>query len=450
VHCIGIKGVGMTAIAQFLVQQGYTVTGSDVAEEFPTDVVLSRLNIDVADVFSAAHITDDIEAVVYSTAYAATHIERIAASKRGIPQWSYPEVLGLLSSFATTSIAVAGSHGKTTTTTLVARLLEVAGKNPSAVVGAPVSDWGSNARIGSNDVFVYEADEYQNKFQFYQPSRIVVTNVDYDHPDFFPSEADYTKVFVDFVARLPDDGLLALWDEDPQSAALGAATSARVVRFGASTACQWRLTAVAVSKSGTTFTVLRGEEVFGTFTIPYAGEQYARNAIAALAITENLGVTSDVAAQAFRSFRGTARRMEYIGEAEDKIVIDDYAHHPTEIAALIKALRAAYSGSPLVLVFQPHTASRTAELLPAFAVALAAADVVVVLPIYTSAREGAGTVTSEDLVAAINVIASDKAKMAADFAAAVALVAATPMHSVVVTAGAGDVWQVGRRLLHQK
>ena len=438
IHLIGVKGVAMTGVAELLLQQGYVVTGSDTAEVFPTDAVLKRLSIVCANGFAADHVGPGVAAVIYSTAYGSEHVERRAASAQGIPQWSYPEFIGWLFNSHRHAIAVAGSHGKTTTTALLARLLEEGGLDPTAVVGSTVSEWGSNARLGRSSWFVLEADEYQNKFQYYRPRYLIITNVDYDHPDFFSTPAHYEEVFLKFAATLP---LLNR---------LQAATRAPLVTYGEKPEDTWQLVNVRLTEDGTMFDVMKQGKPYGVCRMSLSGLAYALDALGALALADASGVPSDIALRTLARFRGTARRLEYRGEYRGALVIDDYAHHPAEIRATLTALRQRYPGRRLWCVFQPHTFSRTSTFLQEFAQALAEADQVVLLPIYSSVREAQGTVSHETLVQAINLVASGLAWAVASHEAAVALLKreAAP-HDIIVTMGAGDVWQVGQRLLQE-
>jgi len=447
-HFIGLKGVAMTALAEILQGQGYTIVGSDTAEVFPTDQVLKNLNIHCAPGFAAENIGPSIAAIVYSTAYTRDHIERREAQGRGLPEWSYPEVVGFLMTMYTHSIAVAGSHGKTTTTAMLARMLEEGGLDPTAIVGSTVINWGRNARLGASPWFVLEADEYQNKFQYYAPRHLIITNIDYDHPDYFPDIESYQKVFIDFAAKLPADGTLIIWGEEPLKSQLRANCSSKFITYGEGENNDWRLVDVAIADD-TSFKVTKNGNHYGDFTIPAAGFHYALNALGAMVMAEVAGVGQKAIALALKNFRGTARRLEYRGEFNNAIIIDDYAHHPTEIKATIKALRAGHPGKRLWCVWQAHTFSRTAAFLEDFARALDGADQVILPPIYASAREKGGEVNNQIMASAVNSLSSNKAQAVSSIEeAADVLRGVLKDGDVVVTMGAGDVWRAAEMIMN--
>jgi len=446
-HFIGIKGVGMTALAEIFLRQGYSVSGSDSAETFPTDSVLKRLNILVAETFDVAHLTINTAAVIYSTAYDDSNVERQAADELAIPQWSYPEALGLLIDGYSRSVAVAGSHGKTTTTAMLASIMETAGLDPTAVVGAPVRSWGSNARTGLGEWFVFEADEYQNKLQYYHPRVVIVTNIDFDHPDFFKDAEAYREVFSAFVKRVPEDGVVVLPGDDKKSMLLKEVVKATVVTFGLSNGCDWQAKSVLIDNGQTTFQVYKKGEFYGNYRLHLPGEHYALDALSAIVVADEAGVSVDISARSLEQFHGTARRFELRGTSNDNIIIDDYAHHPAEISAVIKALRSGYKDIKLIIVFQGHTYSRTAELLDNFAEALSKADVVILPPIYASAREKEKIIDHHALGQAVEKRQQAKVVCVDSFEDAVVAVGSEAGPAVVVTMGAGDVWQVAEKLL---
>lgn len=445
IHFIGIKGVGMTAVAEILKAEGYEITGSDTNETFMTSSVLDDLGITVAENFSAEHIGSQTTAVIYSTAYGKDNVERQSAAEQGIPEWSYPEIVGFIMGLYSNSIAVAGSHGKTTTTALLARMLEEGGLDPTAIVGATVTDWRRNARSGRSQWFVLEADEYQNKFQYYSPRYLLITNIDYDHPDFFKTPEDYEQAFVDFASKLPSDGLLVYWSGDKTTANFIKNSSAKAIGYGEETNADWRLCDITISDSGTSFRVFRGENLYGDFIMPLIGNHYALDALGAMALAAEVGIDKEAITRALKYFRGTARRLEYIGEYKGALIFDDYAHHPREISATIRALQARYAKRKIWCVFQPHTFSRTEAFLSDFVSALGLAQKIILLPIYASAREQSGSVDSQDLA---RELVSKEASVAANLEEAACMLKKNiGENDLVVTMGAGDVWRVGKLLV---
>ncbi len=430
IYMIGIKGVGMTGLAQILQGHGKSVSGSDTAEEFFTEDVLKKLGIPYEEGFTAANVPQDSDLVIYATAYPTDHLERAEAARRAIPQLSYPEALAEVTQ-GKKLIAVCGSHGKTTTTAMLGQALEALGMDPTVLVGSRVNAWGTNARVGKSDLFVLEADEYQNKLKYLNPAGVLITNVDWDHPDFFPTPESYRDAFAQFAKRVSPTGWIVANKNDPESQGALAGASASVHWFSPDDPMPEALMPVIV------------------------GAQNRANANAALMALSCLGVESAEAATALSSFRGTSRRMEVKGRVGTLTVIDDYAHHPTEIEATISALRGQFPGSQVSVLFQPHTFSRTETFLDDFISALSKADEAFVTDIYGSAREKVGTVDGKALAAAFrngsdHYVPFDKAaetleaKLLASVAAKRSLASAA---TIFVTMGAGDVWKVGEEIL---
>lgn len=394
IHMIGIKGVGMTALAEVLHGWGKDVRGSDVAEVFMTDAVLARRGIRVYSFSPSAVEGSDL--VIYSTAYNDTNPEFVEAKKRGIPMLSYPEALGQLMD-GKYGIAVAGSHGKTTTTALLGHIMTEAGLDPTVIVGSVVLNWNANARVGTSEYVLIEADEYQNKFQHYNPRGLLITNIDWDHPDFFKTPEAYQKCFDDFRTRV-------------------------------------------IANSGW---VIEGNQKLqptpDNLPPSLSGTHNLLNTLLAFEATKKLGIPEEVFWRAVQTFKSTARRFEVKGEWHGVTVIDDYAHHPTEIQATLKAARARYPGRIIWTVFHPHTFSRTQALFNDFAVSFTDTDHVIVLDIYGSAREQHGGVHSKDLV---QLVGAKAVYIATIPEAAEYLRSHTQAGSVVITMGAGDVWKV--------
>ncbi len=429
IYMVGIKGVGMTGLAQILQGMGKRVSGSDTAEEFFTQVVLEKLGIPYVEGFAAENILD-AQLVIYATAYPEDHIERVEATQRGMTQLSYPEALGELTKGMQT-IAVCGSHGKTTTTAMLGQALETLGKDPTVLVGSRVNAWGTNARVGKSNLFVLEADEYQNKLRFLNPTGMVITNIDWDHPDFFPNPESYRKVFTEFVARLPSHGWVVANQRDKESPLALAGVAERVVWFDPEAPLPDAVREVIV------------------------GAQNCANANAAFAALRCLGVEAAEAVSSLTCFRGTARRMEEKGTISSLTVVDDYAHHPAEIRATIAALRQRYPLHRVAVLFQPHTFSRTKVFLSDFVKALKTADAAFVTDIYGSAREKAGAVDGRALAAAFrngsdHYVPFEKAAETLEAKLLVPKAAERSFASratLFVTMGAGDVWKVGEEVV---
>jgi len=451
VYLIGLKGVGMTGLAQLLRSQGKEVWGSDTAEHFFTDEVLRNAGIECLEGFDAKHLERAPDVVIRSTAYGEGHPEVEAARAKALPLMTYAEALGEITASAK-SIAVAGSHGKTTTSALLAHVLKAAGLNPSALVGSRVPQWQGNALTGSGELFVFEADEYQNKFQYFSAHGVILTSVAWDHPDFFPTSEDYRAAYVQFLKKLPSDGFVTACADDPEVQQVVVEAGLRpeqIVTYGL-TAGSWRMVRMWLDESRWHFSARLDEDYKGDFWLRLIGSHNVANALAVMAACTRLGVELEVVRAALASFEGTARRFEAKGKLTNGVtVVDDYGHHPQEVQATLKAARAFYPYKYIRCVFQPHTFSRTAALLTEFGTSFKEADEVVVLDTYASAREAKGEVTSKELVAEI---AAHHAKVTYQptLAEAAQYLGDTASRSdLVLTMGAGDVWQVGDTLVNR-
>lgn len=456
VHMIGIKGAGMTALAELLAGQGAKITGSDTDEVFFTDDILNNLKIKYVENFSPKNIPSDAEAIIYSTAYSKEkNAELVAAFEKDIPVLSYPQALGMLSREKMT-LAVCGTHGKTTTAALLAETLKFSGLDPSAIVGSRIMNWSGNALSGKGRYFVLEADEYQNKLAEYAPFAVILTSVDFDHPDFFPDKESYEQVFRDFVSRIPKHGVLVYCNDSASVAKIAGTAVCQKISYGFLEGAQFRIRDYKPTELGfvgvedtfkQSFSVSDGENDLGQFRLKLAGAHNAQNATAVLALSLFLKLKVEPVRLAFEKFSGTERRFEYIGERYGALVYDDYAHHPEEIKATLKAFRELYPKRKLRVVFHPHTFTRTRALLTDFAQSFDDADEVLILDIYGSAREKQGGVSSEDLVNLINRFFPGKAQYVPDAKECVEKFEKTMGHQdVIITMGAGNVWEISHRL----
>jgi UDP-N-acetylmuramate--alanine ligase len=391
-HLIGIGGTGLSAIARILLEMGYTVTGSDRAESpYTQDLRTAGVTI------SIGHDPENVagaDMVVRSSAIPDDNPEVAEAIHRGIPVLKRSDFLGSLME-GKTGVAVAGTHGKTTTTSMIAWMLTAVNQDPSFIVGGMLTNLGVNARLGEGDTFVIEADEYDRMFLGLKPAIEVVTNVEHDHPDCYPTPADFQAAFVEFVKRLPADGTLVACAEDPGARQLmveAEALNKAVIAYGLKpmTEDEQQLevyTSVLATNDRGGFTF--GAEVLGgsaTVELQVPGKHNVLNALAALTVAQLLGLPLPAAAQALSEFRGNGRRFEVRGRAGEVTVVDDYAHHPTEIRATLSAARSRYPGHRLWVVWQPHTYSRTQTLFSEFAGAFGDADEVIVTEVF-AARE---------------------------------------------------------------
>lgn len=446
VHFIGIGGAGLSAIARVLMERGAVISGSDLALS-PAAEALAR---DGARVY-IGHRAENVagaDVVIASSAVREDNAEVQAARASGIPVLRRAGVLGQLME-GYIGIAVAGTHGKTTTTAIIATVLWEAGLDPTFIVGGTLVGPEVNARAGGGPHFVIEADEYDRTFLGLSPRIAVVTNVEHDHPDCYPTFEDFRAAFAAFVARIPPDGLLvACWDH-PVARELGRerqAQGGRVVFYGREKGAEWTARRVHVNPSGgTDFYAVRSGQTLGEVRLRVPGEHNVLNALAALAVTDEVGVPFPTARAVLGGFRGVGRRFEIKGEAEGVVVVDDYAHHPTEIRATLAAARQRFPGRPIWAVWQPHTYSRTKALLEGFAQAFDGADHVVVLPIYAARESDTLGISSADVVARMRH--PDARPVGSREEAVTLLGTEVRPGSVVLTLGAGDGDKVGEWLL---
>lgn len=408
IHLIGIGGSGLSAIARLLLEMGYAVSGSDRAES-PILRELAALGASIFIGHRAENVAG-VDRVVCSAAVPQDNPEVQAARAAGIPILKRAELLAELMT-GRSGIAIAGTHGKTTTTAMISWMLHTLKLDPTFIVGSTLTNLGVNARAGLGDFFVVEADEYDRMFLGLKPQLEVVTNVEHDHPDCYPTPDDYLQAFLDFVRLLPPDGRLVACAEDAGARRLLEEAN-RLGRYVAAYGLRpitederIEMDAFATiyhpnEKGGYTFTAT----VFGTsvtVALQVPGKHNIYNALATLAAAAFLGVPLDEAAWALGEFQGTGRRFEVRGEADGVLVIDDYAHHPTEIRATLAAARARFPGQKIWAVWQPHTYSRTQALFEAFTQAFQDADEVLVTEIY-AAREPKQEFSARQVVEAMS------------------------------------------------
>jgi UDP-N-acetylmuramate--alanine ligase len=473
VHMIGVKGVGMTMLAQFLTGKGVQVQGSDIAEKFMTDQVLAKAGVRVIEGFDPANIPTDANIIIYSTSYnTTTNTELAAAFQSNTKCMPYAEALADIFN-QHFGIAVTGSHGKTTTTAWLGYVIDRAGMSPSVLVGARVPQFDGASLIGKSDYMIVEADEYQNKLRYFNPRAALMNNIDWDHPDFFPTEESYRQAFIDFVKKVPSKGFLVVNFDDAQIRKYVAVNCrGRVISYALNETADYTAYDIRFLNGRQYFKVrMRNmdEEMFadpklnrdyqgelaelGEFSIGLAGRHNISNALAVLATAIELGIELVSIRQYLGEFTGTARRLERMGTYKSVQVYDDYAHHPSEIKATLAALRQLYPKERLVTVFHPHTYSRTKELLSQFAESFVLTDELIVLDIYGSAREAQGGVHSKDLVAKIeslraNGFAPGKVQYIGSQADCEAYLRANlARKDVLLLVGAGDVFRIGERLI---
>ena len=448
VHFMGIGGAGMTPLASMLLRAGVRVTGCD-AHASAGMRALAAAGAEVWQGHDPAHV-QECAAVVVTAAVPADHPELAAARAAGIPVLKRAEALGGIVNRGLV-VAIAGTHGKTTTTTLTTAVLAAAGLDPTGFVGARVPAWDGNLHPGGDRLYVVEADEYDRSFLTLHPGIAVVTTLEADHLDVYGTVEAIEEAFAELADRVPDDGMVACCVDDPGAARLMArlrdGNGLRVVGYGTAEGAAYRAEDVELSGDGSTFGVVERGIHLGRATLSIPGLHNVRNALAAVAVGRRLGAEWDAVAAGLASFSGVERRFERIGEAAGVLVIDDYAHHPTEIDATLRAARASHSGRRLVAVFQPHLFTRTRDFHPQFGQALALADRVFVTDIY-AAREAPIPGVTGELVANAAREAGASVEYVVDRAEIVDRVAAELRPGdVCITLGAGNLDAAARDLV---
>ena len=439
-HFMGIGGVGMCGLAEISLAAGATVSGCDLAESERTQR-LRELGIPVSVGHDPAHL-DGVHTLVFSAAVDPAEAELVRARDGRLAVVRRAEMLGELIRDRH-GVAVAGTHGKTTTTALIGHLCTEAGLDPTVLVGGRARFADSNARIGAGDIMICEADEFDQAFLEIASVVAVVTNLEPEHLDCYGSEVELEAAFVTFCNQTSADGLVVLCRDDAGAWSLADRIDRRVVGYGFSEAAELRAVKIAADPRGSRFTVLRDGVVLGEAFMPLPGRFNILNALAAMAVGLELGIDFAMLAEGCGSFTGVARRFDILGERDGITVVDDYAHHPTEIEAVLSAARQAYPDRRLVAVFQPHLYSRTRDFAEGFARALLGADEAVVLPIYPAREQPIEGVDERLVVAAAERLGHPAviAGPAVDRAAA-RLEAILGPGDVVITIGAGDVHRV--------
>ena len=438
VHLVGVGGAGMSGIARVLVQRGHIVSGSDLNESRALEE-LRVLGANIAVGHDGANIAG-AHIVVTSTAVPASNPEVIAAHKANIPVVRRAEMLAQLMA-NDQAVLIAGTHGKTTTTSMAVVALQAAGGDPSFVIGGSLNESGTNAHAGSDGRFIAEADESDRSFLAYQPDMAVVTNLEHDHPDEFADEAAVREAFVAFLARRPPGAPAVLCADDEGTAALASAVDGNVITYGTDPRADVR---VVAADDGHRLRI--GGEDVARFSLAVPGQHNLLNATAALAVCHHVGADVQEAATGLGRFTGAARRFQRLGSADGIEVVDDYAHHPTELRATLAAARAVQTGR-VVLVVQPHRYSRTELFGAELGRAAAAADVVVVTEVYGSGEAPVPGVSGR-LVADAASGAGATVRYEPHLTDVVdTLLGIVAAGDLVLTTGAGDVTRVGPALL---
>lgn len=453
IHFVGIGGIGMSGIAEVLLNLGYRISGSDVRRSPITDR-LEKLGAKIYEGHDVANI-EGAHVLVTSTAVRVDNPEVMAAIQRQVPVIPRAEMLAELMRLKY-GIAIAGSHGKTTTTSMVATMLDRAAFDPTVVVGGRVNTLGSNARLGHGDFMVVEADESDKSFLKLSPTIAVVTNIDLEHLDFYHDIDEIRSCFVQFVNKVPFYGSVIICLDDPNIQLIIPQISRRIVTYGLRAHADISAADIRVSSQNFTsvFKVRRNNETLGEITLNVPGEHNVCNALAAVAIGLELEMNFDQIREGLQTYSGTERRFQIkglidpgsAGEGEGILVVDDYGHHPTEIRATLAAAKT--SGRRLVVLFQPHRYSRTEALFDEFARSFYDAEVVLLADIYAASEDPIPGVSAELLAREIERYGHRNVRYVGGVAEALpALIELTRPGDLVLTLGAGNVWRAGEEFL---
>ena len=447
IHCIGIGGIGLSAIAEILISRGYLVSGSDMRESEITD----RLAGDGAVIYTG-HRGENAEGkdlIIYSAAVGRDNPELVRATELGIPTITRAQALGALMDEYDNSIAISGTHGKTTTTSMVSLILKNAQKEPTILVGGNLSEINGNVYVGSNDYFVTEACEYMDSFLSLKPKMEIILNIDSDHLDYFKDVDHIASSFSKFARLVPENGAVIAYDANPfvKSVIEGLPNA---VTFGMNESCDYFASDICFNSDGMPkFSVNHGGARLCDIELAVPGEHNILNALSAFVCCHMIGVEVSVIADTLGSFKGTQRRFDILGATSGGIkIIDDYAHHPTEIKATLAAVR-NMKHNKLWCLFQPHTYTRTLALMDDFSTAFADADKVVMAEIYAAREKNIYKLSSETLVDKIREIdPSKEVHFLADFEDIAEFVYNNAEEGdLVITMGAGDRYKVGEMIL---
>ncbi len=463
IHFLGVKGVGMAPLAIIAKEAGFKVTGCDIDEEFITDIALKKAGIEVFKNFSSEHL-ENVDLLITTGAHGGfENVEVVEAKKRGIPIWTQGQAVGEfmkgeLFGRSFLGISIAGSHGKTTTTAMLATILKYGSYDPSFVVGTgDIPCLGSPGHFGRGKYFVAEADEYATeprhdktpKFLWQHPILSIFTNIEFDHPDVYESIDQMRNDFSTFANRLPDNGALIACGDDSQSKKLIKSYKGKVVTFGFSPNNDFILDRVTVSDGKTFFWVSSRGTSLGEFSINVVGDFNALNALGAIVGALELGLSIAKIKTSISYFTGSKRRFEFVGSLKTGAkVFDDYAHHPTEIKRTLAAVKKNNSKLKIVCIFQPHTYSRTKALFSDFVTSFYDADTIMLMDIYPSLREEKDSTVSSELLAQKISQTHKGVLFLPDESSVIEYIDQKKYddNTIIITMGAGDVYKISEKL----
>ena len=446
IHFIGIGGISMSGLAEILLGEDFVISGSD-SKSSPLTQALEKKGATIYYGQRATNITDDVDVVVYTAAIHPDNPEFACAKEKGLPMLTRAELLGQIMRNYDTPVAISGTHGKTTTTSMVSHILLAGDCDPTISVGGILPAIGGNIRVGNSETFVTEACEYTNSFLSFFPKISIILNMDADHLDFFKDIDDIRHSFRRFAELLPADGTLIINADTPKYEDIIRDLPCNVITYGLEHDADYQAADITYDKYGhASFSVLRNGVKVGSYYLKVPGIHNVSNALAAIALGHLLGLSEEVIIKGLGSFTGTDRRFQYKGEVAGVTIVDDYAHHPTEIEATLHAAH-NYPHKKLWCVFQPHTYTRTKALLPEFAKALSLADHVVVADIYAARETDTLGISSEDLQKRIQELGTPCEYFPTFDEIENYLLSNCQEGDLLITMGAGDVVNIGEHLL---
>ena len=446
IHFIGIGGISMSGLAEILLKEGFTISGSD-AKESPLTKHLEEKGAQLFYGQRASNIIDGIDLVVYTAAIHPDNPEYACAVEKGLPMMSRADLLGQMMKNYSMPIAVSGTHGKTTTTSMASQMLLEGGFDPTITVGGILPSIGGNLRLGHSGTFITEACEYTNSFLSFFPKISIILNMDADHLDFFKDIDDIRHSFRLFAEKLPADGTLIINADTPCWEDIARDLPCQVITYGLEHPADYTAADITWDSLGhPTFTCLAGGKSLGSFSLKVPGLHNVSNALSVIALGQKLGMETDAIRRGILDFTGTDRRFQYKGKVGDVTVIDDYAHHPTEIRATLTSAK-NYPHKTTWCVFQPHTYTRTKALMDDFAQALALADHVVLADIYAARETDTLGISSKDLMERIQKLGTPCEYFPTFDEIENYLLEHCVPGDLLITMGAGDVFKIGEKLL---
>lgn len=444
IHFVGVGGISMSALAAIMLERGWQVSGSDLRESTLTDRLQSA-----GATITYGHRAENVngaDAIVFTSAVKPDNPELMQASALGIPVFARAELLGQLMAEASCGIAIAGTHGKTTTTAMIGLMLDLAGCEPTVLVGGELEAIHGNVKVGNGRYLVAEACEYFDNFLSLQPRIGIILNIDADHLDYFQDLEHIKRTFRRFAELIPADGALIACHDDVNVRAILPGLNCPVVTYGLQPGADWRAEDVELQAGGSRFTVVHQSARLGTAQLSVPGEHNVLNALAAIAAGRLVDLPMDSIATNLAAYHGTHRRFDYQGEFNGAVIYDDYGHHPTEIRVTLAAARTYHPGR-LICVFQPHTYTRTKALMQEFAGAFALADQVIITDIYAAREKDTFGVNSEQLAEQMQTRHPNAQHIGSLEQASEFLRQELRPGDLLITMGAGDVYRIAGMLL---